>query len=320
MKVCHLGLIVILLGCSPAAAQNPPDLTFLREIPAGLLQASGNIDKELNKLAAAMVDLPVPDSPAFTVLGLTPEEVARPTSARKLAASLLNGVDRKGVLQSGVALDTLPYLALAGHLIELTEYRVRARYLLRFAARTQLSVATSKASDVNDKAMRVALGMRMTLVDFGDPRTDAGLEKCFDGRPGLPIAPTRVLPPAPDPPITPEELAEWMKDVEQVPDPQDPKKVTIRNSRLLGIQIRAGTVDSSLAFETLIDETTPAGGTASTDRRMSLGYERRLAPNLWLGVAVGSGAPAAGDKKKSGFVLSSLKWGFAEGPSLGMGQ
>ena len=414
MRISASALTCVLIISSPAVAQTLTVPTLLGAVPPEAVRASANIGNELKKLSAAMVDLSVPDSPAFSVLGLTPEEIARPTTARKLAASLMNGVDRNGVLQSGVAIDTLPYLALAGHLLELSQYRARSGYLLRFFARSQLSLATAKASDVNDEAMRLALGVRMTVMDFGDPRTDTQLDECFNKRPALPDAPMYVIPAPPDDDATAAEVGEWLLDVarareaerdfkarvdgyveavtafvtqcreearkrawnrtkwivavapawtsptgaagdldssgsgvwttfaygfddlpglrntaqllvharhrdnERLPDPKDAKKTLVRDSNLLGVQVRAGTVDSSLAFEALFDRTTPAGGATSTDKRLSIGYERRLAPNLWLGVAVGSGVPAAGNEKRSGFVLSSLKWGFAEGPSLAM--
>src|SRR5258705_13872035 len=135
-----------------------------------------NIGEELKKVRAVMVDLSVPDSPAFTVLGLTPEEVARPTTARKLATSLLNGVDRNGVLQTGVAIDTLPYLALAGQLLTLDDYRKPSNYALRFLARGQASVAPAKASEVTDKARR--FGLRRGMPGFAprDPRPPAWLD------------------------------------------------------------------------------------------------------------------------------------------------
>ena len=38
------------------------------------------------------------------------------------------------------------------------------------------------------------------------------------------------------------------------------------------------------------------------------------------GAKDGRGWYRAASEKQSGFVLSSLKWGFAEGPSLAMGQ
>lgn len=133
---------------------------------------------ESNPLALANVDLAVPESPAFTVLGLTPETVVRPNSPRQFATALLSGVDRNGNFQSGTALDTVPYLLLAGK--ELTLKRYQASYKLRLASRTQFSFATTKGASDDDKSVRLSLGLRMTLWDKGDPRNDSELMNCFD--------------------------------------------------------------------------------------------------------------------------------------------
>ncbi|HKC55135.1 MAG TPA: hypothetical protein VKC35_03390 [Vicinamibacterales bacterium] len=421
MKTVLLTALLLAAAAGSAVAQPPPAAAGAQTpslggllsgaIPPEVSGFSMNIGEELKKVRAAMVDLSVPDSPAFTVLGLTPEEVARPTTARKLATSLLNGVDRNGVLQTGVAIDTLPYLALAGQLLTLDDYRKPSNYALRFLARAQVSVGTAKASDVNDKALRVGLGVRMTVFDRGDPRTDALLDQCFDDRPGLPAAPQFVPPPPPD---TPGEVTEWMQDVERgrqalqtfqadvdsyvtrvnavvaecreqarirnwnasklivavaptwtsptgssddlgrsgsgiwgtlaygfehvpglqrnaqllaharwrsdepVPTAKDPNVFEPRDSRLLGVQLRAGTANATIAGEGIDERVTPPTGAATTTRRYSIGFERRVADNLWLGVAMGSGKSPAAGQKKGAFVLSSLKWGFAEGPSLKM--
>ena len=391
---------------SPVAAQ-PPALG----LPAGVLESSKDIAGELGKVQAAMLDLSVPDSPAFTVLRLTPEEVSRPTTVRKLATSLLNGVDRHGVLQSGVAVDVAPYLAVAGEALQLSDYR--GRYGVRFLSRLQTSVATVKASGDNDKATRAAVGVRATLLDQGDPRTDQDLEACFDKRPTLPPPPKFIVPPMPADP-TPEQAAEWAvllkrgleeeqkfnaavdtyvervrvavdacreeararnwnntswivafatawtsetgalgdlgstsggawttfaygfegypvldrsaqlllharaRSNEQVAQPGDDAPLLTRDAWLLGLQFRMGTPNSNVALEALFDRTRPEGGSAANSRRFALGYEQRIAANLWLGVAVGGQAPAPEGAPQSGsFVLSSFKWGFAERQTLG---
>ncbi len=420
-----LVVLILALSVAPAMAQQTvtkedldkvvSSLLSLPGVPADVVKQHEDIAKELSELKTKMVDLAVPDSPAFTVLGLTPEEVARPTTGRALAAALLNGVDRRGVLQSGVAFDTLPYLALAGNLLTLDSYRGRNNYHVRFLARTQLSVATAKASDQDDKAMRLALGVRMTIFDQGDPRTDTELDKCVGIAIALPEAPKFLPPPLPDQ-LDEASLKEWQGNVargkkaveeyearvaawkttsaaavrecreqarkrawnrtkwivavapawksptgaaadldgsgsgvwttfgygfeefpglkdhaqllvharyrnnELVADPADAAKQITQDSRLFGVQVRAGTKDSSIAGEAIYERSTPAAAASITDHRYSIGYERRLASNLWLGLAVGSGRPAAGETKKSGFVLSSFKWGFAESSSLGVPQ
>ena len=74
-----------------------------------------------SKLPLANLDLSVPQSPAFAILGITPDNIIRPGSPRDLALSLLNGVGKNGAFQSGIAIDTAPYLLFAGRLKTLSE-------------------------------------------------------------------------------------------------------------------------------------------------------------------------------------------------------
>src|SRR5258705_2814382 len=137
-------------------------------------------------------DLAPPESPGFTVLGLTPQTVVRPMSPRAFASSLLSGVDQNGNFQSGVALDTAPYLVFAGPALTLKKYN--ESYPTRFLARTQFSFATTKGASDDDKATRLALGLRMTLWDAGDPHADSVLIKCFVDNLRLPPPPTQIDP------------------------------------------------------------------------------------------------------------------------------
>ena len=146
--------------------------------PAPTPQLKAEDKAENQKLPFANVDLAVPESPAFTVLGLTPDTVVRPSSPRQFATSLLSGVDRNGNFQSGTALDTVPYLLLAGNQLTLRDYQTS--YKLRLASRTQFSFATTKGASEEDKSVRLSLGLRMTLWDKGDPRFDNVLMDCFD--------------------------------------------------------------------------------------------------------------------------------------------
>ncbi|MDQ4121419.1 MAG: hypothetical protein M3209_08230 [Acidobacteriota bacterium] len=164
---------------------------------------TNNLDKDKNSIKVASVDLSVPESPAFTVLGLTPQTVTRPASPREFATSLLNGIDQNGNFQSGIALDTAPYLALAGSTVSLNEYRRNAT--TRFLTRFQTSFATTKGASEDDKSIRLSLGFHSTLFDRGDPRLDDELLSCFDrvtkvgpeGPNGEPILPPTPLGPNP---------------------------------------------------------------------------------------------------------------------------
>jgi hypothetical protein len=123
------------------------------------------------------LDLSVPESPAFVVLGITPDKVVRPTSPRQLAAALLNGVDDQGNLQTGIAIDTTPYLLFKGDGLTLAQYR--ADRLERLLARFQVSLASTKGTSSDDEAIRLALGFRETLWDAGDVRQNDSLAACI---------------------------------------------------------------------------------------------------------------------------------------------
>ena len=134
------------------------------------------------KLPFANLDLSVPTSPAFAILGITPDNVIHPTSPRELGMALLNGVGPDGTFQSGIAIDTAPYLLLAGRHKTLAEYR--DNYLIRFFTRTQVSFATAKGTQDKDPSLKLALGFHFILFDNGDPRLDDtyinALQSAFD--------------------------------------------------------------------------------------------------------------------------------------------
>lgn len=147
--------------------------------------------------AFSNVDMSVPESPAFTVLGVTPETVIRPTSPRAFATSLLNGVDQNGNFQSGLAMDFVPYLLIAGDDLTLRKYQTKQ--VVRLLSRTQFSFATTKGATTEDKSMRLALGLHLTLWDRGDPRTDETLMSCLSAF-RLPPPPTMLECELPDNP------------------------------------------------------------------------------------------------------------------------
>lgn len=176
------GVIAILLSAlllPPAAqAQSDPQVTD-------------------SKVGNFTLDLAVPESPAFTVLNLTPSTVSRPSSVQQLATSLLNGVDQNGNFQTGVALDFQPYMLMYGRLVTWNKYA--AHYATRFASRTMVSVGTTKGASEADKSMRVALGVRLTVFDLGDPFRDQKTADCLAAahstalaNVGLPVPPPKA--------------------------------------------------------------------------------------------------------------------------------
>jgi hypothetical protein len=149
---------------SPPSMSSPPQQGDIAEFLNGLFPgASHKI-----KADAGNVDLSVPESPAFTVLGLTPNTVVRPGSPRAFASSLLNGLDQNGNFQSGLAIDTAPFMLFNGENVTIIDYN--KHYVTRFLARTQFSFATAKGGSSDDTATRLSAGLNLTLWDEGDPR------------------------------------------------------------------------------------------------------------------------------------------------------
>lgn len=144
---------------------------------------------EAAKASTLDLDLAVPESPAFTALGLSPENVARPATPRQFAAAALTTLDRYGNFQAGVAIDSVPYLIIAGDALSLQEYQESPGGFnwRRQLARTQLSIATTKGTSDADESVRLGLGLRITPWSKGDPRMDTekdGLISCLKAAAG----------------------------------------------------------------------------------------------------------------------------------------
>ena len=147
----------------------PPKLATPKELAA--IRAS-------QKLRTGDVDLAVPESPAFVALGLSPDTIIRPTTPREFATALLNGVDREGDFQTGVAIDTVPYLIWQGDKVSLQQYRDST--VTQILSRTSTSFATTKGASEDDGSVRLAIGVHSTLYDSEDPRlNNDALLQCY---------------------------------------------------------------------------------------------------------------------------------------------
>lgn len=108
----------------------------------------------------------VPESPAFTLLGATPAQVARPASARDFGLALINGVAADGKTVSGFAIEASLWRLLPGVRIPLEEYQEsRLKYVL---ANTQLSLGTA-GREGDPGSTDLGVGVKFTLLDRGDP-------------------------------------------------------------------------------------------------------------------------------------------------------
>jgi hypothetical protein len=166
-------------AASSGATTVAPDPSAATASNASTPASGGSTAEPSNSLSTALKNFDwqreLSAIPAFVALDVTPETIARPTTPRDFAASLLNGVDRKGVLQTGLAVETSPYQVFFGDGTSLSEYR--KSYLTRLLYRTTLSLATAKATaKSDDDAQRLALGINVTLLDARDPYLDTEID------------------------------------------------------------------------------------------------------------------------------------------------
>jgi len=189
---------------TPALTSNAvttPALPLPQGATPTLTQLLGFIPGATKDLKADVsnIDLSVPESPAFTVLGLTPNAIVRPGTPRELATSLLNGLDKNGNFQSGLAIDTAPYMLFNGKNITLQDYN--DYYLTRLLSRTQFSMAATRGATKEDTGTRLALGINLTIWDKGDARVyhpkrgpDGDVLTCFRENIKPPDAPSSAMP------------------------------------------------------------------------------------------------------------------------------
>ncbi len=119
----------------------------------------------VDSLDAYYVDFSVPDLAAFTLLGVDVSRVSRPGNVRETALALVNGLNASGEAEAGVGVEVALARVLAAPQVRADYDGLRDRFTVSFA------------TDRQDDAARVALGVRWVPVDKADPYEDAGLRR-----------------------------------------------------------------------------------------------------------------------------------------------
>jgi len=114
-------------------------------------------DKVLDS-ADLSIDLAPPDLSAFTLLDVSPNQIARPGSVKELSVALLNGAGKDGRIPQNIAIDWSPGQTFAAK--DLKSYRQSGWW-----RRMQLTLGTSGDS----LGSSLAFGLRWVLIDKSDP-------------------------------------------------------------------------------------------------------------------------------------------------------
>ena len=157
---CRLLIVFLGLFAMTAFAQNDPSADKLEVEAADLI---------------GRLDLDVPDSPAFAIVGISPQNVINPDTPAQLAAAFILGNDGNGNSQEGLALEFRPYLMALGDDITVGDY-----YHNQWLSRTTLSFVESTGTDDADRTDRRAFGLSFTPIDERDPLTSRKVIDCAE--------------------------------------------------------------------------------------------------------------------------------------------
>lgn len=162
------------------------------------------------RATAAQDDAPelltaVPESPALAFLDATVANVLRPGAARDFALALLSGTDESGTARQGFAVEATPWLFVPGATID--GHRYRESRLAFILANAQLSIGTAR-SEGDDADTDLAVGLRLTLADPGDPLRSAGFRTAL-GEALLECAPAQPDPTPSEACVGRETKAAW---------------------------------------------------------------------------------------------------------------
>lgn len=143
-------------------------------------------------VAVGSIPLSTPADSAFTALGISPNEVNRPSSTQTLAVDIFGALeDEDG---AGFSVSFAPYILMGANDVTLHDYR--QSYQKRALSRVQVSAALAaqemSAGDGSDTTnpmntgaeaqstpVRASIGVRWTIFDRGDPRMDDEFSKCL---------------------------------------------------------------------------------------------------------------------------------------------
>jgi hypothetical protein len=158
-------LLVLLLTLGPVGAEGQTPAAAGGQ---GATQAAERAADEKRSAIAGLIQpshFGVPTSPAFALLPEQPEEVPHIVTPGDFQGVLKTWFDGNK-LKTGAAFDARPFVRSAGDLLTYARDWRRAALF-----RTVLSAGTSIAQQGSDNVL-VAVGIRIPLIDLGDPRAD----------------------------------------------------------------------------------------------------------------------------------------------------
>jgi hypothetical protein len=188
------GTLIVPTDGTPAAAAESTPTGF-----AGIMALEAALKDLLpknQKFIQDKYDYSIPESPGFTIIGMTPEDVVHPRTLRDFAVALKDGVDESGKFKTGIALDFTPfqwfvrdqtmasYLRLDTGDLDIDSLRADANKLPKrkyfnsnMLASTSVSIGTTQGTGDGDESVKLGIGLHVPIIDKSDGREFAN--DCF---------------------------------------------------------------------------------------------------------------------------------------------
>ena len=136
----------------------------------GLCLAQGTPDSTNFQAGWGTLNYSVPESPAFKILGTSPDNIMKPTSTRDIAVAVGNYfVNNGATIPNNLAIEIAP--SLFNPSVSLSDYQ---KSLTRIFYTSTFSIGTAK--DANGGSL-LSVGLKMKLVDGADLRTNIAFNK-----------------------------------------------------------------------------------------------------------------------------------------------
>jgi hypothetical protein len=136
------------------------------------------ISRNANQADSYVLDISVPEAPAFALLGLDSSAAQTPRDQRDFAVSLANFFDADGGLNTGVGITTRPYW-WGAPAMTLQEYRDRSWLERTLLGQLRLSAATAPGAG-EETGARLGVGATVQLLSRQDPRLSDTLLHCLE--------------------------------------------------------------------------------------------------------------------------------------------
>jgi hypothetical protein len=191
------GTLIVPAAGEPAAGLVGPPVAGPKDEASAVADALKLLLPEYQKVVQDQYDYSIPESPGFTIIGMTPEDVVHPRTLRDFAVALKDGVDESGRFKTGIALDFTPfqwflrdqklgeYLRLDSGDIDLAKLQragqqvPRRRYFnSNMLANTSVSIGTTQGTGDGDESLNLGIGLHVPIIDQSDGRERA--KECFD--------------------------------------------------------------------------------------------------------------------------------------------